>query len=262
MEIKQHFALSGNSGRPVGFFARPGAWPCREVTLLCLGGRRGGPARSLSPAERGASARLSPWCFRGCVTARSVLPYCHTAVASYCSPGQRVYRRGLVPLPSRSPGRPRPLGYVPESAGRAWREQKGWGTGAACPQHSLDGQAGAAPLAGTGREGPADTFTGCAEGKPAGPAFRGQPGPSVLPGFTFGNKFVYMFYLLGSCPCRTVQPVLLPRWARRLFVLVPNGEQVPKRKRAAKRGAVPAEPGLSPQRRAGPEAGVSLCLGP
>lgn len=37
MEIKQHFALSGNSGRPVGFCARLGAWPCREVTFLCLG---------------------------------------------------------------------------------------------------------------------------------------------------------------------------------------------------------------------------------
>lgn len=48
--------------------------------------RLGGPARSLSPAEHSASAQLPPWCSRGCVTARSLLPYYHTAVASYCSP--------------------------------------------------------------------------------------------------------------------------------------------------------------------------------
>lgn len=66
--------------------------PPQGDTPLCLpqprarGSRLGGPARSLSPAEHGASARLPPWCSRGCVTARSLLPYCHTAVASYCSP--------------------------------------------------------------------------------------------------------------------------------------------------------------------------------
>lgn len=42
-----------------------------------------GPARALSPAERGASAQLPPWCSWGCVTACSLLPYYHTAVASY-----------------------------------------------------------------------------------------------------------------------------------------------------------------------------------
>lgn len=31
-----------------------------------------------------------------------------------------------MPLSSRPPGRPRPLGYVPKSVGRVGREQKGW----------------------------------------------------------------------------------------------------------------------------------------
>lgn len=140
-----------------------------------------------------------------------------------------------MPLSSRSPGRPQPLGYIPESAARVWREQKGWGTGAACPQHSPDGQAGAAALAGQGGKGLLTRLQ-------AEPARRGQPGPSTLPGFAFGNKLVYLFNLLGSR--RTIRPMLLPRCAWRLFVLVPNGEQVPKRKRAAERGAVPTELGL------------------
>lgn len=34
----------------------------------------------------------------------------------------------------------------------------------------------------------------------------------------------------GVCPCPAVGPVFLPSWAQELFVLVPNGEQVPKRR--------------------------------
>lgn len=60
----------------------------------------------------------------------------------------------------------------------------------------------------------------------------------MLPVFAFGSKLVYMFLFSctalpwesGVCPCPAVGPVFLPSWAQELFVLVPNGEQVPKRR--------------------------------
>ena len=74
--------------------------------------------------------------------------------------------------------------------------------GAAYPRHSPD-EAGSLPpfSQGWGGKGLLTCLHAiqdrCAEGKPAGPTCREQPGPSVLPVFAFGNKLVYMF--LSGC---------------------------------------------------------------
>lgn len=152
-------------------------------------------------------------------------PRCLTAPAQPPAAARRAARERLCHEPWLRP----PLsveGTQGLGAGVPWAPHP-TAAGSLCPAPGMGGRAG-----------PADMFTCC-----SGPACAGTgSGPSVLPGFAFGSKLTHT--------CRSPGPMLLPRWVQRLFVLVPNGEQVTsaKKKRTVEPAAAPTELGRARSR--------------